>query len=111
MSDGYVGSLILPVYRASRALHTGSYIDKTGKIIINPQFDSASDFHEGMAWAKFGKQYGYIDKTGKLVINPQFDFVGDFHGPLASVGLQPSGASTRAGYIDKSGKYIWNPSN
>ena len=43
------------------------YIDKTGKIAINPQFDDAWDFSEGLAPVKTGDKYGYIDKTGKYV--------------------------------------------
>lgn len=46
------------------------YIDKTGKIIINPQFDMAMSFSEGLAIVRIGDKYGYIDKTGKYVWNP-----------------------------------------
>ncbi|MDK1032231.1 MAG: WG repeat-containing protein, partial [Planctomycetia bacterium] len=74
------------------------YIDKSGKIIIKPQFDDAWFFSEGLARVGFGEQrgalkwlpeslrgslglahvktvykYGFIDKTGTMVIKPQFD--------------------------------------
>ncbi|PSO65063.1 MAG: hypothetical protein BRC36_04695 [Cyanobacteria bacterium QH_2_48_84] len=51
----------------------GGYIDKTGEIVINRQFDYAGEFSEGLAMVKVGDKWGYIDKTGEMVINPQFD--------------------------------------
>lgn len=54
------------------------YIDKTGKIIINLQFDGAWSFSEGLALVEIGKRQGYIDKTGKFIINPQFSGPGNF---------------------------------
>ena len=41
------------------------YIDKTGKIVIEPQFDcSAANFSEGLARVKIDGKYGYVDKKG-----------------------------------------------
>jgi WG containing repeat len=50
------------------------YIDRTGKLVVNPQFDYASSFYEGLAQVQVGQKWGYIDHTGKLVIKPQFDY-------------------------------------
>jgi hypothetical protein len=47
------------------------YIDKQGKIVINPQFDRAWDFLGGLAWVMIGDKLGYIDKEGKYVWSPQ----------------------------------------
>ncbi|HDS29982.1 MAG TPA: WG repeat-containing protein, partial [Firmicutes bacterium] len=49
------------------------FIDKTGQYVINPQFDFAFDFSEGLAPVKIAEKWGFIDKTGQFVINPQFD--------------------------------------
>jgi len=47
------------------------FIDKTGKIVIEPKFDNiARDFSEGLALFNLGSKYGYIDKTGKYVWEP-----------------------------------------
>ena len=56
------------------------YIDKSGAIVINPQFDSTSDYgisgsrfyDDGYAIVRTGNLYGVIDTSGKYVINPQF---------------------------------------
>ncbi|MBK9106789.1 MAG: WG repeat-containing protein, partial [Saprospiraceae bacterium] len=45
------------------------FIDKTGKIVINLQFDKASDFKEGMARVAVDDKSGFIDKSGNIVIH------------------------------------------
>jgi WG containing repeat len=78
------------------------FIDRTGKIVIEPQFGGASDFHEGFACAKIGKKFGYIDNAGKTVIEPQFDIAEAFHNGLARIG-----GSSWFGYIDKTGFVVY----
>ena len=43
--------------------HLG-YADKNSKIVINPHFDKAGDFSDGVAPVHLGKKLGYIDKSG-----------------------------------------------
>ena len=54
------------------------FINRDGKLVINPQFDDARNFYEGLALVSNGGKAGYIDKEGKNIINPQFDVAGDF---------------------------------
>src|SRR5208282_2047334 len=54
------------------------YIDSTGKLAINFQFEEVADFSEGLAAVKTGNRWGFIDEDGKFVINPQFDEVDRF---------------------------------
>ena len=35
---------------------------------IQPQFDEATDFSEGLAAVKIGGKWGFVDKSGKFVI-------------------------------------------
>ena len=49
------------------------FINKAGEFVINPQFDGAWSFSEGLAWVKIGDKWGFINKAGEFVINPQFD--------------------------------------
>jgi len=115
------------------------YIDKSGKFVILPKFETAGNFSEGLAavapeddipWShKFkikGKSYemcgaglgsnapqGYIDKTGKMVIEPKFGRGFPFSNGIAMVSFdEPPDvllAIGRRGYIDRTGNYIWQP--
>ena len=70
-------------------------MDGSGKVVINPQFDKAGVFSDGLAAVKLGGggpapstpvpsviggggRYGYINSEGKYVVNPQFDDAGTF---------------------------------
>lgn len=80
------------------------FVDKTGKVVVNPQFEYARPFNEGYAAVCQNKKWGFIDQSGKIVINPQFDGVMDFHNGKASFfnGKQ-------CGFIDVKGSYVINP--
>lgn len=80
------------------------YIDRTGRIVINPQFEEAGDFSEGLARVKVGGKWGYIDRTGRFLINPQFEEAGDFSQGLARVKL-----GGKWGYVDRRGEVVISP--
>jgi serine/threonine protein kinase len=80
------------------------YIDQTGRVVIQPQFDNAWNFSEGMALIQMSKKYGFFDKKGYLVIPPQFDDAWDFSKSLAIVKI-----NNKYGYIGKSGQLIISP--
>ena len=54
------------------------YIDKTGKVVISPQFDNAHWFQEGLAKVAIGGtrpgcsdgKWGYIDRNGNYIWSP-----------------------------------------
>jgi hypothetical protein len=81
------------------------FIDKTGRMVIEPQFDYAEWFSEGLAAAKYEGQFGYIDKTGQFVIKPQFSSAYVFSGGLAVVSFGPGKGWN---YIDQSGKLLFD---
>ncbi|MGA7159015.1 MAG: WG repeat-containing protein [Acidobacteriaceae bacterium] len=82
------------------------FIDRTGAVVIKPQFDLVMHFSEDLAAVEIDGKWGYIDKTGKLIIEPRpFTRVEDFHSGLASVVTKDG----KWGYIDRSGKYVWGP--
>lgn len=100
------------------------FIDKTGKIVIPPQFVEVESFSEGLAKVAVinneGKQvWGFIDRTGKMVINPQFADVTNFKNGLAAVSYWTTTKSTLTGsvyhhksnfgFIDKTGKEVIPP--
>ena len=47
------------------------YADKTGQIVIAPQFDEAYRFREGLAGVRFRGRWGFIDKNAEWVIEPK----------------------------------------
>jgi len=46
------------------------YIDKTGRVVIPLQFDSAGEFSDGVAEVEVGGEFGYINTSGKYVWEP-----------------------------------------
>jgi hypothetical protein len=92
------------LFPISQKSQTG-YIDRTGKIIIKPQYDLGCNFAEGLARVQVGNQWGYINKTGQYVIDLQdFDFACDFVEGLAQIRI-----AGNLGYIDKSGQIVIPP--
>jgi hypothetical protein len=80
------------------------FVDKSGKVVINAQFESAGAFSEGLAHVRQEGKSGFIDKSGKIVINLQFDGADDFHAGKAAFKN-----GNQVGFIDKKGSYVINP--
>ncbi len=93
------------------------FMDKTGKVVIEPKFEAAGDFSEGLAAVMFFKprkvpdynkddpyDAGFIDKTGTLVVKPQFEFYQPFSEGLAFVLI-----NRKMGAIDKMGRVVIRP--
>ena len=88
------------------------FIDKQGNYAINPSFDEAFGFSEGLAPVKTGDKWGYIDRKGTLVISPNYQLAEDFSEGLAVVLIQgPPDYKTFFGYIDKNGSYAIKPAS
>lgn len=62
------------------------FVDVHGKFVIEPRFERASEFSEGLAAVSIdGQRWGYIDRTGNLVITPRFDRARSFKEGVAEV--------------------------
>ena len=75
------------------------YMDKKGKIVIEPKFSEARGFSEGLAAFCIGckknpqgeyhrlegGKWGYINKTGEIVVDPEYDKATSFKGGKADV--------------------------
>jgi hypothetical protein len=98
--DGYAsefheGLSVLAVRKQAETSNAQcGFIDRTGKIVVVPQFAEAFDFHEGLAgvrttkttgWYGKGDLWGYIDKAGKYVLEPAYNEVCAFHKGVARV--------------------------
>jgi hypothetical protein len=89
------------------------YIDRTGKVVIEPQFTWAElRFSEGLAFVNVGGttgkhgyveggKWGYIDRKGQFAIDPRFDGAGDFR-----EGFGPISVDGRSGYVNKKGEIV-----
>jgi len=92
------------------------FINKAGQIVIEPQFDSADDFSDGLAPVRIGSllalsdvdskvvKWGYIDKAGRRAIELQFLDARKFSEGLAAVKV-----GRKWGYIDTTGRVVIPP--
>ncbi|EMO74091.1 hypothetical protein LEP1GSC127_0156 [Leptospira kirschneri str. 200801925] len=72
--------------------------------MIQPQFESASDFSEGLASVRIIDRWGFINRSGQIVIKPQFQFPASFSDGIAAV------TKNRIDfYIDKNGNQTTTP--
>ena len=92
-------------------------------MVVEPRFDLAGPFKEGLAQVKIDGKMGYIDKSGTMVIEPRFEddqfqsdpdekpvFIGEFVEGLAAVrhalGLEQVAGW---GFIDTTGRFVIPP--
>src|SRR5262249_42446585 len=117
-SEGLAAIEVLPQ-------HKRGYIDAKGTMVIQPKFDFAFAFSEGLAPVLYGGRWirrvhehtgravvkgrwGFVDRKGRTVIrlSKAVDYAGGFKAGVASVRLKDG----RVGYIDRKGRYVWRPS-
>lgn len=81
------------------------FVDKTGKIVITPQFAEVGIFSEGQcSFKNSDRKWGYIDKKGNITINPQFDVADNYINGNAVVKT-----GGKSGVINAKGLYTVNP--
>lgn len=77
------------------------FLDQSGKLKIDNQFEMVGLFSEGLASVKTGGKWGYIDQNDKIIIQPDFEEAGEFQRGLALV--KKNG---KANLIDKQGNFL-----
>jgi WG containing repeat len=84
------------------------YVDTTGRVIIQPQFDRAGFFYEGLAVVGINingqLKFGFINQAGRFVIDPEFDGAHKFSDGLAGIVL-----ANKSGFIDRKGRVVISP--
>jgi hypothetical protein len=91
------------------------YINRQGEVVIQPRWDSARPFQEGLASVadKSDDVYrcGYINKQGKYVIAPGMLFnCSSYSDGLAHAEIYETYETTvRGGYLDKQGNWAIKP--
>jgi len=106
--------VILPLFDEAEAFSNGvawvkigkkwGVIDKTGKMLIPPEYYFHNAFADGLALVTIGGKFRYIDKTGNIVIQPDCEQAYSFTEGLAAVVI-----SGKFGFIDTKGKMVINP--
>lgn len=82
------------------------FIDKSGKIVIEPFYDQVLPFTNGLASVMRDEKFGYINRKGELEIPIQFAFAS----PFSDKGFAAVATSIdHIGVIDKKGTFIVNP--
>lgn len=80
------------------------YTNAAGDWVIEPQFEAANPFFEGLAAVSVDRKWGFIDQNGAVVVEPQFNVVQDFSEGLAAVMVEG-----QWGYIDQTGQQVIEP--
>ncbi|MDO4754066.1 MAG: WG repeat-containing protein [Bacillota bacterium] len=89
------------------------YQDKSGNIVIEPQFAEAAHFSEGLAAVKVKAEdpFGFINRKGEMVIEPAFAGIEQFQHGVCVIGIavgnpEDSDPTIRYGLIDRNGNAI-----
>jgi len=84
------------------------FVDKKGRISIQPMFDDVGHNSEGMIPIKQNEKWGFIDESGSITIEAEFEGVGHFSQRLAPAFIgTPDGLL--AGYIRRDGSWAISP--
>jgi hypothetical protein len=88
--------MLYPVYQDG----SYDYIDKTGKVIIDGNFDTAEYFSEGLGIVSKDGKYGAVNSNGDLVVPLEYKIIGDFNDSAAYIVDE----NDRLGYVDNTGE-------
>ena len=85
------------------------YINKDGKVAIEPVYRVAYDFSENLATVQPSSSFykAAIDTSGNMVIGPQYREISQFHNGIAAVNQwEQTSMNALWGFIDKKGEPI-----
>ena len=79
------------------------FIDNQGEIVIEPKFDHAGHFSDGLAAVQIDGKWGFINTSGEIVIEPRFEQEA-WPPPYFQDGMCAFKAGDKWGFITKTGK-------
>ncbi len=82
------------------------FINRNGEIAIPLQFDVASPFSEGLAFAVKDGKFGFIDKNGNFIFTVDGYVAKQFSGGLNFIGKLIKHNQSAWRLIDRTGKYL-----
>jgi hypothetical protein len=65
--------ILFPIFvRQGRSLtkYKAGYMNRLGEVVVEPIYDAAYPFSDGLASVRVGEKWGAIDNKGNLVIEP-----------------------------------------
>ena len=80
------------------------FIDRTGQVIVDFQYEWAQQFFEGLAVVFKDDKYGYVDADGRVAIPLQYEGADHFSEGLAAVKV-----NGKWGFIDTQGRMVIPP--
>lgn len=98
---------ICPYHEGLAAISIGpgwGFLDRAGRMVIEPKFDEAGSFSQGLAPVARDDKWGFIDTHGEWRIPAAFDEVQGFH-----EGLAVARTGDKTGYIDQQGHWAIAP--
>lgn len=99
----YLGKTEQDVFRRSMNYDVG-FIDTSGRIVIAPRFNFASNFSEGLAHVTTKDFDGFIDLRGRKMFKVVNKIVRDFHEGLAAFDV--ANDNYERGFIDRTGRVV-----
>lgn len=103
--DNYIG--LYPAYKVSDGLKKYGFIDRTGTFVIEPIYDSAENFSNGLAIVTKDSTYKVIAPDGSVVFEND-NTIASFHNGLAAY-INIINNTYLNGYIDTKGNIIIEP--
>lgn len=93
---------LYPAFQTTDNVTKYGYIDKSGNFVIQPSFDTASEFHDKVAVVRMDDENYIIDEKGNI-INTSNDEIFDFCNG-AAIFMVKGGSKNLYGYIDTEGQ-------
>lgn len=99
----------LLAYKLSSSAKYG-YLNTKGETVIQPAYDDAQEFVDGVAVVYVNGKYGAINSSGQYVINPTYDgLVSAFSNRIMFQKKDESSSFYSYGLLDLSGKVVVQP--
>ena len=87
------------------------FIDETGKLVIDYQYDYAGNYVDGLAGVVKDGKYGFINKDNKYVIEPTFEYGKSTTLPNYSDGLVEIYVKPTSSFYNTKGEKVFEKNN
>jgi len=82
-------------------------IDKTGRVVIQPEFDAIRDIANGLFTFYLDKRWGLIDKTGQIILKPHYISINGHLPFLRENGLFAICVEQKCSLINRRGQIVF----